>query len=88
LDAEGMDISDLYLMPNRKDSWRDEFFYEFQFDKWGEMMPTCSALVIKCCKCLYWPQFKYKQLFDLAMDPLEMEKIVNNTYYYRKLDFM
>jgi arylsulfatase len=85
---QGRDISDLYLTPDGKDSWRDEFFYDFQFDKWGEMMPTCSALVRKRFKYLYWPQFKYEQLFDLATDPLEMDDIVNNTYYSRMLDFM
>ena len=82
-DMQGRDISDLYLLPSRSGNdlpWRDEFFYEYKLDN-GKSMPMATALVRKDFKYIYWPQFRYEQLFHLAEDPLEETDVFNDTKY-------
>ncbi len=40
---------------------------------------SSEALVRKDYKYMYWPDYKYEQLFDLVNDPGEMEDIFNST---------
>ena len=91
-EMQGRDIADLYLPPNPSitpvgerngptPAWRQEFYYEFRFDKHSERMPICTALVRKDFKYIYWPQFKYHQLFHLTADPLEQNDLANHTGY-------
>jgi arylsulfatase len=84
---QGSDISLLYRQPGGKESWREEFYYEFPVDM-GLTMPMSSALVRKDFKYIYWPQFKEEQLFHLKTDPLEKEDIVKNVKYAKILDEM
>jgi len=78
---QGRDIAALYLpRRNGATTWREEFFYEYKLSN-GRSMPTNSALVRKDFKYIYWPQFKYEQLFNLEADPLEDDDIVNKTEY-------
>ena len=60
--------------------WRDEFFYEFPIDM-GKTMPMSTAVVRKDLKYIYWPQFKYEQLFNLTDDPLELMDVFHDDRY-------
>jgi arylsulfatase len=42
---QGRNILELYLKPNGRESWHNEFFYQFRFDKWGAVRPFSTALV-------------------------------------------
>ena len=80
---QGRDISDLYLSSAsslKENPWRTEFFYEWKLDN-GLGFPKATALVRRDFKYIYWPQFKFEQLFDLVNDELEINDIVNETKY-------
>ncbi|CAB9524021.1 Extracellular sulfatase Sulf [Seminavis robusta] len=92
--TQGMDMATLYMPQTNNDesvpvaseatdgdkSWRDEFFYEFPLDQ-TKNMPMSSAVVRKDLKFIYWPQFKYEQLFNLTEDPLELNDVWNQPQY-------
>lgn len=67
---QGRDISPLYLAAHNVE-WRQEFFYEHGIIKNIDFIPSSTALVRKNEKYLFWPDFKYEELFDLQSDPLE-----------------
>jgi hypothetical protein len=89
---QGRDIGSLYVgsdkdIANAQLKWRKDFFYEWTlggldaenhsanaFD-----IPAVFALVERDYKYIYWPQFQYEQLFNLAQDPLEEYDIFNYT---------
>jgi arylsulfatase A-like enzyme len=75
----GRDISQLYLSSSAKEHWRSEFFYEHPIVSHAAYIPASEALVRKNYKYMYWPNYKYEQLFDLVNDPGEMEDIFNST---------
>lgn len=75
----GRDISQLYLSSSAKERWRSEFFYEHPIVSHAAYIPASEALVRKNYKYMYWPNYKYEQLFDLVNDPGEMEDIFNST---------
>ncbi|KAL7535697.1 hypothetical protein ACHAXR_006671 [Thalassiosira sp. AJA248-18] len=74
----GRDMSPLYLSPTSP-TWREEFFYEHPIISNKNYIPSSEALVRKDYKYMYWPDFKYEQLFDLVNDPGELEDIFNST---------
>jgi arylsulfatase len=86
----GRDISDLYL-PNNiknkyhdsasvdKESWRDEFFYEFPSPDPG--IPPSTALVRKEWKYIHWFNHDREQLFHLKEDPLELNDLYQDKKY-------
>jgi len=74
----GRDISPLYLAPEST-KWRHEWFYEHPVISHKEYIPGSEALVRKDFKYMYWPDFKFAQLFDLRADPGEMEDVINST---------
>lgn len=74
----GRDMSPLYLNPASPE-WRDEFFYEHPIISHKRYIPSSEALVRKDFKYMYWPDWKYEQLFDLTNDPGELEDIFNST---------
>ena len=73
----GRDMSSLYLNPETSSKWRDEFFYEHPIISRKDYIPSSEALVRKDYKYMYWPDYKYEQLFDLVKDPGELEDIFN-----------
>ncbi|KAL7546184.1 hypothetical protein ACHAWF_009524 [Thalassiosira exigua] len=74
----GRDMTPLYLSPDPTE-WRKEFFYEHPIISHKEYIPASEALVRKDYKYMYWPNYRYEQLFDLKNDPGEMEDIFNST---------
>lgn len=76
----GRDISQIYLTRSAYSTWRTEFFYEHPASKPDpNTIPASEALVRKNYKYMYWPSYKYEQLFDLVKDPGELEDIFNST---------
>ena len=80
---QGRDISALYLETSADadnadgKSWREEFFYEMPSLKLGEdEIPSCQALVRKDLKLMWWPFYHKYQLFDLNIDPYEMNDLL------------
>ncbi len=67
---QGRDFAPLYLTAP-KPEWRDEFFYEHSTIRSIDFIPSSQALVRKDAKYLFWPDFKYEELFDLRADPHE-----------------
>jgi arylsulfatase len=85
--VQGRNIADLYLEPEysnqdtaQSTEWRKEFLYEFPIDN-GLNMPMSSAVVRKDLKYIFWPQFKYEQLFNLTEDPLELSDLREDPNY-------
>jgi arylsulfatase len=79
---QGRDITDLYLKPGAKETWRKEFFYEHPAMGYkNKGIPESSALVRKDFKYMNWPNYTVEQLFDLKNDPLEHNDIVNRPEY-------
>ncbi|KAL9182901.1 hypothetical protein ACHAXT_004180 [Thalassiosira profunda] len=74
----GRDMTPLYLSPGDTE-WRKEFFYEHPIISHKRYIPASEALVRKDWKYMYWPDWNYEQLFNLANDPGEMEDIFNST---------
>ncbi len=75
---QGKDMSDLYLSPEAKQSWRQEFYYEHP-SLGSKYIPPSSALVRKDFKFMYYQLVRIEQLFNLATDPLESEDLSNRT---------
>lgn len=81
---QGRDFAPLYLAA-RKPVWRDEFFYEHATIRNTDFIPSSEALVRKEIKYIYWPDFRYEELFDLKQDPHEVRNLVNDKAYATKL---
>jgi arylsulfatase len=62
-----------------KSSWRTDFFYKHPMHLNPNYIPASEALVRKDYKYLYWPNFKYEQLFDMKNDPGELNDLFNST---------
>ena len=69
---QGRDFAPLYRDAKKPDPpWRDEFFYEHAIIGSKDRIPASQALVRHDAKYIYWPDFKYEELFDLKADPQE-----------------
>jgi arylsulfatase len=64
---QGRDLAPLYLAATPP-AWRTEFFYEHGIIRNSDFIPASEALVRKDVKYMFWPDFKYEQLFDLTRD--------------------
>lgn len=84
---QGRDMSDLYLDPKAKDSWRKEFFYE-HMSMGRDYIPASSALVRKDFKYFLYEEWKTEQLFDLKNDPYENHDLSNQSEYAELLKEM
>ncbi len=71
---QGRDLAPLYLAATPP-AWRTEFFYEHATIKSIQFIPSSEALVRKEMKYLYWPDFKYEELFDLRADRAETNNL-------------
>ncbi|MEO6244510.1 MAG: sulfatase, partial [Opitutaceae bacterium] len=72
---QGRDLAPLYLAKTAP-AWRTEFFYEHATIKNISFIPSSEALVRKDVKYVWWPDFKYEELFDLRADPLEENNLI------------
>lgn len=71
---QGTDLSPLYLR-GRAARWRDEFFYEHPTITNRDRIPSSQAVVRRDWKYVEWPEFDYRQLFDLKADPDERHNL-------------
>jgi arylsulfatase len=72
---QGRDISDLYLKPKAKDTWRKEFYYEHPGMGYKRGIPDSRALVRKDFKYILWTEYDYEELFDMINDPHELSNV-------------
>ena len=74
---QGRDFAPLYTDAKNLDPpWRDEFFYEHAIIGNKERIPASRALVRHDAKYIFWPDFKYEELFDLKADPQEQKNLI------------
>ncbi len=71
---QGQDLSPLYLH-SRSPAWRDEFFYEHPTITSRDRIPSSQAVVRRDWKYVEWPEFDYRQLFNLKDDPGELRNL-------------
>jgi arylsulfatase len=71
---QGEDLSPLYLRSSMP-AWRDEFFYEHPIVTSKERIPSSQAVVRRDWKYIEWPEFDYRQLFNLKSDPGELRNL-------------
>ncbi len=81
---QGRDFAELYLKAKTKD-WRQDYFYEHATIRNIDFIPSSEALVQRDVKYLYWPDFKYEELFDLNRDPHETRNLINDAKYAKRL---
>ena len=79
---QGRDLSPLYLR-DRAPDWRDEFFYEHPTITRRERIPSSQAVVRRDWKYVEWPEYDYRQLFDLRTDPDEVRNLVDDARHQR-----
>lgn len=68
---QGRDVAPLYLQPSPP-AWRDEFFYEHPVVLGRDRIPASEGVIRRDWKYVEWPDFSYRQLFDLKADPGEL----------------
>jgi arylsulfatase len=71
---QGRDLSPLYLGARAPD-WRDEFFYEHPTVTSRNRIPASQGVVRLDWKYIEWPEFGFRQLFDLRHDPGEFRNL-------------
>lgn len=79
---QGRDLAPLYLR-DRPPAWRDEFFYEHPTVTRRERIPSSQAVVRRDWKYVEWPEYDYRQLFDLRLDPDEAQNLVDEPRHQR-----
>ncbi len=81
---QGRDFSELYLKAKAQ-GWRQDYFYEHATIRNTDFIPSSEALVQRELKYLYWPDFKYEELFDLKRDSQETRNLINDAKYAKRL---
>ncbi len=81
---QGRDFAPLYLAAE-KPAWRQEFLYEHPTIRDVDFIPSSEALVRKDLKYIYWPDFKFEELFDLEHDPFEEHNLAQEPAYSKRL---
>ena len=81
---QGRDLAPLYL-DQRRSKWREQYFYEHATIRNTDFIPSSEALVRKDIKYIYWPDFKYEELFDLRRDPHETRNLIDDRAYAGRL---
>ena len=71
---QGRDLSPLYLSARAPD-WRDEFFYEHPTVTSKNRIPASQGVVRRDWKYIEWPEFGFRQVFDLRNDPGEISNL-------------
>jgi arylsulfatase A-like enzyme len=83
-DMQGRDVAVLYTA-EEPTVWRTEFFYEHPTIDSIDFIPSSEALVRRDTKYIYWPDFKYEELFDLMEDPREEHSLAGSHGYASSL---
>lgn len=73
-EMQGRDLSPLYLNARAPD-WRDEFFYEHPTVTSRNRIPASQGVIRRDWKYIEWPEFAFRQLFDLRNDPGEIRSL-------------
>ncbi len=81
---QGRDLSPLYLT-TKAVPWRDEFFYEHPTITRRERIPSSIGVIRRDWKYVEWPEFEYRQLFNLRADPGELHNLVDSRAHARDL---
>lgn len=84
---QGQDLSRLYLTA-QPPNWRDEFFYEHPTVLGKDRIPTSQAVVSRAWKYVEWPEFGYRQLFNLKDDPGELRNLADDRPHEGELNRM
>jgi len=71
---QGQDLSPLYLNA-RRPTWRDQFYYEHPTVLGKDRIPSSQGVIGRDWKYVEWPEFDYRQLFDLKHDPGESRNL-------------
>ncbi|MEP7271171.1 MAG: sulfatase [Acidobacteriota bacterium] len=82
---QGRDFAPLYLAA-KKPAWRQEFVYEHPTIRDTAFIPSSEALVQREVKYIYWPDFKYEELFDLKRDAYETRNLANDRAHAKELE--
>jgi arylsulfatase A-like enzyme len=83
---QGRDFAPLYRDAKKVDPpWRTEFFYEHAIITNKDRIPASQALVRHDAKYIYWPDFKYEELFDLKADPQEQKNLIADAASAKRL---
>jgi arylsulfatase A-like enzyme len=77
---QGRDLGLLYLSA-RAAGWRDAFLYEHPTVTSRNRIPSSQALVRRDWKYIEWPEFSFRQLFDLRSDPGEIRNLAGQPSY-------
>jgi len=85
---QGADLANLYLPGEKKTAWRQEFFYEHGTISNKRRIPSSEAVVTKTLKYTWWPEWKHEELYDLTVDPLEQNNLVDEPKYTAQLKGM
>ncbi len=81
---QGRDLAPLYLGAAPA-GWRDEFFYEHPTITRRERIPSSLGVIRRDWKYVEWPEFAYRQLFDLRADPGERRNLADDPKQARQL---
>ncbi len=84
---QGRDFAPLYLS-KQKPAWRQDFFYEHATIRNTDFIPSSEALVERDWKYIYWPDFKFEELFDLKHDRAETRNLAKEQRYGNTLKRM
>jgi len=71
---------DLVKLVKAEIEGRKEFFYEHTFDG-SPKLPKVEGVVSPTLKYMYYPEHDYEELFDLKIDPYEINNLVNDPAY-------
>ena len=63
-------------------------FYEHVTIRNTDFIPSSEALVRREVKYIYWPDFKYEELFDLKNDPHEEHNLASDPKQAKNLDML
>jgi arylsulfatase A-like enzyme len=75
---QGQDLSPLYLQA-KPPAWRDEFFYEHPTVTSKDRIPSSQGIVRRDWKFIEWPEWEYRQLFDVTRDPGELRNLAGES---------
>lgn len=81
---QGRDFSGLYLS-RRNIKWRQDFYYEHPFVTNEKRIPSSQALVTHNAKYIIYPHYQYEEYFDLVNDPSEINNLIDQPEYDRKI---